>query len=299
MKIQEMEMVLEIIDSGSISAAAKKLFISQPSLSQSIKKIEAELGTPLFIRQSGKVMAPTQAGLAYAQAARQILQIYNELLQTLNQEGQVRKKQIRIGVPSRQGSMIMETLLENQTLAEQMELNFHEGASNELEPLLINGKLDLAVIRLPLKIQNLSYRVVYQEPLGIWLRSGSPWEKQAVLYPGDIYPTLPLEALKNESLILPPSDKRLRSTIDQILSEKNFAPKILSCYQNQRSIVLMVQQGVCSTIGKQPAPGEPKGLFYWIEGCSKTYDLAVVYPTNSRHRQEIRLLEQVLRQHFQ
>ena len=48
MKIQEMEMVLEIIDSGSISAAAKKLFISQPSLSQSIKKIEARTGNTAF-----------------------------------------------------------------------------------------------------------------------------------------------------------------------------------------------------------------------------------------------------------
>ena len=78
MKIQEMEMVLEIIDSGSISAAAKKLFISQPSLSQSIKKIEAELGTPLFVRKrSGLVL--TDAGRIYISSAKMILHLESEL----------------------------------------------------------------------------------------------------------------------------------------------------------------------------------------------------------------------------
>ena len=99
MKIQEMEMVLEIIDSGSISAAAKKLFISQPSLSQSIKKIEAELGTPLFIRQSGKVMAPTQAGLAYAQAARQICRSIMSCFRLLTRKARSGKNRLESAFP--------------------------------------------------------------------------------------------------------------------------------------------------------------------------------------------------------
>lgn len=298
MKIQEMRMILEIIESGSISSAAKKLYIAQPSLSQCVKKIEQELGAPLFIRQSGKVLAPTETGQAYAQAAREILAIYNRFLEKLEPQHSSSKKTLRIGIPSRQGTMIMEALLQNQALSSIMDPIFQEGASSDLERLLLNGQLDLAIIRLPLKIQNLSHRIVYREPLGIWLRCGSPWAHKGVLHPSSVYPTLPLEALKNEPLILPPSDKRIRITIDHILSEKNITPKILATYQNQDSVILMVQKGICSTIGKQPASSITSQNFFWIENCRQFYDLAVVYPPNTVFKSELRAIEQTLSSHF-
>ena len=75
MKIQEMKLILEIVETGSISAAAKKLYISQPALSQTVKKIEDELGTPLFIRRSGKMLELTKAGKSYAQMAEHIVPV--------------------------------------------------------------------------------------------------------------------------------------------------------------------------------------------------------------------------------
>src|SRR5690606_3645840 len=56
----------------SVTKAAEALYIAQPSLSQSIRALEAKLGTELFDR-SGRAMVPTPAGLTFAAAARRIL----------------------------------------------------------------------------------------------------------------------------------------------------------------------------------------------------------------------------------
>ena len=299
MKIQEMRMILAIISEGSISSAAKKLYIAQPSLSQCVKKIEQELGVPLFIRQTGKLLTPTKSGLLYAEAAKEILNIYDDFLEKLEPEVSSDKPSLRIGVPSRQGNRIIEAIFSDEALIQTVVPSFTDGNANDLELLLINGELDLAVIRLPLKLQNLEFETVYHEPLGIWLRRGSPLSEKAVLHPGDDYPSLPLEILKNEPFILPPTEKRIRATIDNIFNDHDISPKVIATYQNQSSILLMVQQGVCSTIGRYPSAGSTKNMdFYKIENCKRFYELAVVYPSNTNHKKSIRSICSDLKKHF-
>ena len=269
MKIQEMRMILAIISEGSISSAAKKLYIAQPSLSQCVKKIEQELGVPLFIRQTGKLLTPTKSGLLYAEAAKEILNIYDDFLEKLEPEVSSDKPSLRIGVPSRQGNRIIEAIFSDEALIQTVVPSFTDGHANDLELLLINGEL------------------------------GSPVSENAVLHPGDDYPSLPLEILKNEPFILPPTEKRIRATIDNIFNDHDISPKVIATYQNQSSILLMVQQGVCSTIGRYPSAGSTKNMdFYKIENCKRFYELAVVYPSNTNHKKSIRSICSDLKKHF-
>lgn len=67
-----LEYVLEVAKTGSISRAAQNLFLSQPHLSNTIKTVENELGTPLF-RRSAKGMALTEEGEAFIREAGKIL----------------------------------------------------------------------------------------------------------------------------------------------------------------------------------------------------------------------------------
>ena len=66
------DLVYTVYREGSISRAAQKLFISQPSLSVMIHKIEEEIGTPLFDRTS-KPIRLTEAGQEYIKATEEIL----------------------------------------------------------------------------------------------------------------------------------------------------------------------------------------------------------------------------------
>ena len=74
---RELLYIKTIAETKSISKAAARLFVAQPSLSQALQKIEEGLGTPLFIRHKNG-MRLTFAGEKYYKAANEILNIYND-----------------------------------------------------------------------------------------------------------------------------------------------------------------------------------------------------------------------------
>ena len=73
MTIQQLKYVISVVENGSITEAAKKLYISQPSLSNSIKEIEKEVGITIFIR-SRLGIALTKEGAEFVGYARQVIQ---------------------------------------------------------------------------------------------------------------------------------------------------------------------------------------------------------------------------------
>ena len=80
--------MLTVLQEGSITNAAKKLYVSQPSLSQMIKLVENNLGAPIFNRNTDPITL-TFAGEKYIEAAKQILTINQNLareIQEINEE---------------------------------------------------------------------------------------------------------------------------------------------------------------------------------------------------------------------
>ena len=84
MNIKHAQYMLTVMQEGSITAAAKKLYISQPSLSQMIKLVETNLGTPIFNRSTDPITL-TYAGEKYIEAAKQILTINNNLQKEIDE----------------------------------------------------------------------------------------------------------------------------------------------------------------------------------------------------------------------
>ena len=72
MNMKHIQYVLTVLREGSITAASKKLYVSQPALSQTIKQIEQDLGAPIFDRTTDPISL-TYAGRKYVDAAEQML----------------------------------------------------------------------------------------------------------------------------------------------------------------------------------------------------------------------------------
>src|SRR6478735_11877555 len=72
MDLRQVEQVLAVFDHGSVTGAAKALHLAQPSVSETLRRTERELGTPLFHRV-GRRLVPTPAGEAFVGPARQLL----------------------------------------------------------------------------------------------------------------------------------------------------------------------------------------------------------------------------------
>ncbi len=94
MTLQQLRYVISVAESGSITEAAKQLFISQPSLSKAIKEIEKEQGMQLFQRGRSGVILTTD-GREFAGYARQVLQQMENLENRFFDEG---PKKINFGV---------------------------------------------------------------------------------------------------------------------------------------------------------------------------------------------------------
>ena len=98
MNEKHMQYILAVLREGSVTAAAKKLYISQPSLSQAIKAAEASLGAPIFDRTTDP-MTLTPAGQLYVEAARQISAINRNLSGQIEELKHEDFGTLRFGIP--------------------------------------------------------------------------------------------------------------------------------------------------------------------------------------------------------
>lgn len=87
---------IAIAEEQSISAAARKLYVSQQSLSEHLKKMETELGAPLFKRESPLTLTP--AGDCFYEGAKELLNSYDQLLSDLTDINENRISKITIGI---------------------------------------------------------------------------------------------------------------------------------------------------------------------------------------------------------
>ena len=93
---QGMEYVYEVYLEKSFSKAAEKLFISQPSLSANVKRVEHHIGYPIFDR-STKPLSLTECGVQYIKAVEKIKSIQNEFEGFVNDWGDLKKGALTLG----------------------------------------------------------------------------------------------------------------------------------------------------------------------------------------------------------
>ena len=94
MKLEQQSQVIEIADTGSFSEAARKLFITQPALSRSVKQLEQELGYEIFERNSSGVVLTVQ-GRSVLERAKTIERECQRMTDSLRFESPVQRKSLR------------------------------------------------------------------------------------------------------------------------------------------------------------------------------------------------------------
>lgn len=91
MTLAQLKYIITVADTGSMNEAAKELFISQPSLSQSVKELETEIGVELF-RRSNRGVSVTQEGSVFLGYARQVVEQYGLIEARYIERANVKKK---------------------------------------------------------------------------------------------------------------------------------------------------------------------------------------------------------------
>lgn len=149
MEITHLRALVMIVREGSFTAAAEKLFVTQPALSQQIKGLEAEVGVPLLERRGRRftVTAPGEVVLAHAEQILAHLQQVQEDLAALQQLAQGR---LRIGTSDTVCLYLLPPVV--QAFRRQhpaVEIHLTNRPSREVVALLLEGALDFGIISLP------------------------------------------------------------------------------------------------------------------------------------------------------
>lgn len=134
----------------SLTEAAKKLYVSQPAISQSIKKLEEELGVKLFIRNKRSKLILTDVGKKILSFAYQMSDLENRLYQTAYEENHLMDGIVRVATVPLGVSIIMSRILpvfKKQFPKVQVEMR--EGSPLEVKQMVQNFQADLGISTSP------------------------------------------------------------------------------------------------------------------------------------------------------
>lgn len=227
MNDRELLYVKMIVESKSISEAAKKLFIAQPSLSQALQKIEENIGTQLFIRNHDG-MKLTLAGERYYLTATEILNIYNDFKNEVTYINDLKKGRITIGITNFMGTYLLPKLIPLYMKDyPNIEINIKEENSSVLERSLIDGTIDFAIMHYhPFNANDsIKYDLLFKDPFLLVTQKDhalSKYSKPDVKFP---FPLIDIKLFKEDNFILLEKNKRIRQVCNHIFNEEGFNPK--------------------------------------------------------------------------
>ncbi len=226
MDLKQFEYVLTVMEEKNFSRAAKRLFISQPSLSQYISRLEAQLGFEIFDR-STVPLTLTYEGELYVETALNVIEMFDNLKRRIRETSQLKAGRLNLGLtPSKAANTLPAVLPVFKEKYPGIELNITEATSFQLENMLLEGKLDLCMINLPIQSKNIAYEPILTENLFLAAPPDfySPYETKAE---NGGYPTIELKYLSDESFVLMHPEQRIRQITDSTFLSAGIRPKVV------------------------------------------------------------------------
>lgn len=229
---------------GTITAAAKQLYISQPSLSQTLRQIEDEVGTPLFDRSTSPFHL-TYAGERYLKAVEAMLDIETRLKEEIESIRRDDGGRLRLGISVTRAMQVLPDVIPIFTKAyPNVTIELTEAASASLEGLLQKGQIDLALAALEANEANIAYELIEKESIGILAGKDS---QLAQLVPSGT--PISLEMVEKEAFVSLDTSHSSRIIQDRLFRRYNIRPKILletSSLEVSRRVAL--KSGACMVL---------------------------------------------------
>lgn len=248
---KELLYVKTVADEKSISKAARTLFLAQPSLSQSIQRIEDSLGTSLFIRTPNGLTL-TYAGERYYRMAVQILQMYADFESEISDINNLRTGRIHMGITNHLGTLVLPAILPRfYELCPFIQLSIVEDTSHHLEQKLLSSQLDFAIMHSPAENTQpqLQYEFLARDSFVIALSSNHPLLTQAEDIPGHPFPVLDVKLLANETFLMLPPQQRIRQVTNSVLRKAGiYKPGTHITLRNFQTIQMLAAQGLGVTL---------------------------------------------------
>lgn len=231
MNIQNMERLLLIAEEKNISAASKKLFISQPTLSTMISSIEKEIGIKIFDRQR-KQLKLTPAGERYIRTVKKMLVTWYTFKDEIRNVNEEVTRKIKVGITERRSIAMFPSILPLFFLKRPIVgIKTTNCITSLSEPMLAQNSVDLVFSNQLINLPNIRNIRLLNEVLIIASHKKSEFSQKYkdFIYNGKdtVAKKMPFSNLNNESLILLTigEDERMRY---QYMAEESHISNFIS-----------------------------------------------------------------------
>lgn len=242
MNLEQLQYILEVSKSGSLTMAAKKSHITLSAISQSISLLEKELGVTLFTRSRGLSATPTEEGKVVIDKATEILLKINELKEEVDGYNNMLSGELRIATIPGRIHLLVDTVASFKKDFPEVKIKISEQGPKEIIENIVSDKIDMGLIVLneeyvPKK-SDLVYEMVLEGKIVVAVNRKSKLAKEKSITP---------EKLLKETLVLYDDD------IIQQFVEKNIVKygdaNILFVTNNVIAINNAIEKCLAVTIG--------------------------------------------------
>ena len=243
MNMKQFRYVLVLAKEGSFSRAADVLGISQPSLSQYIKKIEQEVGATLFDRVKGDVRI-TDAGRVYIEAGKTILDVEHRMEVQLLDISSGKAGSLIVGTtPYRAVGLMPSVTKAFQELHPGMHLVVREGTTSELVEGLERLRFDLCLTLLPVDGNLFSYEKVFEEEQVLAVPAGFP-AFDTVTVPNRKFPAVDVKQLNDLRFVMLTDTQYMQRQLENLVRDHHLHVGIAAVVKSLEAQIAMVRSDV-------------------------------------------------------
>lgn len=295
MNLKEQLYVCTLAEEGSMSKAAKKLFISQPALSLYINNLEKNLGAKLFMRKDNSYIL-TYVGEKYVAKAKEMLFMEREFKTEVHNFLKGGTGRLRIGVQLRRSPYIVAEIAcyfrENYP---EIELVFTESNTSVLETMVANYELDIIIYSCMKRRKDLNYVHIFNDNLFLAVNSSSKLRRKAKWEEDGDFQYIEFKDLEEETFILPQKGQSLRAVCDKMFEKSGILPKKIIEIRNIETIMKLVAAGFGVGFNRESYTNYMSHIknieYYSVTQDEITSELVIAYPNVSM---EINNFEQIL-----
>ena len=244
MELRVLKYFLGVARTGSITAAAHSMHVTQPTLSRQLQDLEYELGRKLFVRGSHHVTL-TKDGMLLRQRAEEIMEIVDQTESEFYANSRSVSGDIYIGCGESEAvSLLAEIISTFRSDHPQVRFHLHSGNAEDVMERLDRGTLDFGILIQPVDISRYeSIPLPVKDTWGLVLRKDHPLAKKKSVRPADFADLpvlLPKRLLRNEKLTGP---------IGEWFGEWSDSVKVAGTFNLIFNAALLVREGVGCALG--------------------------------------------------
>ena len=271
MEIRQLRAFSAIAETGTFTAGAQRVHITQAAISMQIRQLEIELGTPIFVRAPRRVLL-TEAGEALLERTRRILREHDAAVAEIAELAGAERGRLRVGSASAMVSAdpLPEILKELREKHPRAEVSIFSGTSQTLVRQILAGDLDMAFVSLPVEARGIQTEVLSRDEL---VAIASPRHRLAKQHVVSVF------TLAGEKLILGERGGNTRRLIDGLFEEAGVQPVVAMELSRLAAIKRMVEAdmgvGIIPQRSTHDEVGEGRLVAWWIEGAKINWELGL------------------------